>query len=296
MSEQKSTLATNSHSAQHHKSVQFMIWAVFFFTFGHAAVKWVPHIPFYELVFLRAAITVVICVALLRLKKISLIGSNVPLLILRGFAGTIALTTYFYSLQNMPFASAVSIQYLSPIFTIWMAHFIMKEKTPLKQMLCYLFAFIGVLMIKGFDPRITIGELAISMISVIASAVAYNLVRKLKDFDHELIVVLYFPLVTIPIVGPYAILHWVWPSPRDWIYILVIGVFTQLAQVLMTMAYHRERASDVAIYNYLGILVSLIIGYFFFSEDISALAVSGMAMIFLLFYLVSRLQRSSTTT
>jgi len=273
------------------KSIQQMIWAVFFFTFGHAAVKYVLNIPFYELVFLRAAITVIICVVLLKIKKISLIGKNVPLLLLRGLAGTIALTAYFYSLQNMPFASAVSIQYLSPILTIALAHFILKEDTPLKQMLVYLLAFMGVLLIKGFDVRITTFELMISLISVFASATAYNLVRKLKDFDHELIVVLYFPLVTLPIVGPYALSNWVWPSARDWVFIGVIGVFTQLAQVFMTMAYHRERASDVAIYNYLGIVISLAIGYFLFSEQVSLISVFGMALIFLSFYLVSRLQK-----
>lgn len=256
-----------------------MLLSVFFFSFGHAAVKWVTHIPFYQLVFLRAAITIIICVIFMKMKRISFVGKNLKLLLWRGLAGTVALTAYFYSLQNMPLASAVTIQYLSPILTLLFAHFFVGEKTQKSQGIYFLSAFVGIFCVKGFDPRVSIFTLGVSLLSVVASAIAYNLVRVSKDYDHELVVVLYFPLVTLPLVGPFAIHDWVTPTIRDWGFILVIGVFTQLAQMLMTMAYHRSRASDVAIYNYLGIFVALGIGYFFFNESFSLLSIAGMVLI-----------------
>jgi len=198
---------------------------------------------------------------------------------LRGVAGTIALTAYFYSLQHMPLASAVTIQYLSPILTLLIAHYVLKEKTTGRQALWFFVAFLGVLLVKGFDPRISTFALIVSFVSVVASAFAYNFVRMLRASDHELVVVLYFTLVTIPIIGPFAIYNWQWPSLRDWGFILCIGVFTQLAQLFMTMSYQREKASDVAIYNNLGILIALGIGYFFFDEGFSLLSLAGMAVI-----------------
>ena len=94
-----------------------------------------------------------------------------------------------------------------------------------------------------------------------------------------MIVVLYFPLVTLPIVTPFALNDWVTPSLRDWMYILVIGVFTQIAQYLMTISYHRQKAADIAIYNYLGIIIAVAIGYYFFNEGFSLLSVAGMILI-----------------
>jgi drug/metabolite transporter (DMT)-like permease len=259
--------------------VRYMILSVILFAVGHAAVKWVSHIPFYQLVFLRAVITAVLCLGIIKWRGISMSGHNRGLLLLRGLAGTVALTSYFYSLQNMPLASAVTIQYLSPILTLFIAHFLLKERATRSQLLFFLMAFIGVLMVKGFDARVSTTALTVSFISVVTSAFAYNFVRMLRDFDHELIVVLYFPLVTIPLVGPFALYTWVWPSARDWFFILIIGVFTQAAQVFMTMAYQREKAADVAIYNYLGLIIALAAGYYGFGETFSLLSTIGMIVI-----------------
>lgn len=272
------------------KSIQQMLLSVVFFMVGHSAVKWLPHIPFYQLSFLRAAITVTICLMVLRFKKLSWKGNNLPLLLIRGVAGTIAVLGYFYALQHMPLASAVAIQFLSPIFTLIVAHFFLKERATFSQALCFFVAFIGVLMIKGFDPRISNLALAASFISVVASGFAYNFVRMLRHSDVEMVVVLYFPLVTLPLVAPVALYNWVWPSPRDWLFILAVGVLTQLAQVLMTLAYHKERAADIAIYNYLGIIIAFVIGYIFFGETFSTMSLVGMAIILLSVIVSTRLK------
>ena len=261
------------------RSVKEMLWSVTLFSVGHAAVKWVPHISFSQLAFLRAAITALICLAILRQKKISFKGRNHKVLLLRGLAGTIALLGYFYALQNMPLASAVSIQYLSPILTLVIAHYLLREQTGVMQWVCCFIAFAGVLMIKGFDPRVSNLAMAASLISVVASAFAYNFVRLLRKTDHEMVVVLYFPLVTLPLTAPLAISGWVWPSLKDWFFILLLGVCTQMAQVLMTMAYHRERAADIAIYNYFGIFLALGIGYYFFNETFSFWSTMGIFVI-----------------
>jgi drug/metabolite transporter (DMT)-like permease len=259
--------------------VQEMLLSVVFFTLGHAAVKWVPHIPFYELVFLRAVIFVVICVGYMRIHRVSFTGHNKKLLFVRGLAGTIALVTYFYSLQHMPLASAVTIQYLSPILTVLMAHFILREKATPYQFLCFFIAFLGVLLVKGFDSRVEGWTLIVSLISVVASAYAYNMVRLLRGSDHEIVVVLYFPLVTIPIVGPFAVANWVSPSLRDWVFILLIGVFTHFAQLMMTRAYHKRTHADLAVYNYLSVILAFAIGYWFFNETFSWGSVAGIGVI-----------------
>lgn len=260
-------------------SSAIMILSVLFFSFGHIAVKWVPHIPFYQLVFLRAAITIALSLPIMLALRVPVKGNSYKNLVLRGAFGTVAVISYFYSLQNMPFASAVTIQYLSPLLTIVLAQFILNEKPTGRQWFLFLVAFVGVFLVKGFDDRIHWTAAVVSLLSVVASAIAYNMVRLLRNSDHELTVVLYFPLVTLPVTAPFALMNWVSPSLRDIGFILMIGVFTQLAQVLMTVAYHREKAADVAIYNNLGVLFALILGYLFFLETFSWTSVMGMILV-----------------
>jgi drug/metabolite transporter (DMT)-like permease len=287
----ESAVLENPMSTNNIDGVKAMWLAVIFFALGHSAVKWLPHLPFYQLVFLRALITASICVVVLRWRGESLIGRHKKLLFLRGLAGTIALTSYFYSLQHMPLATAVTFQHLSPLLTLLFAHLFLKEKTTAVQGAFFLLALVGVWMVKGFDPRIDTFALIISMVSVTASAAAYNLVRVLRSYDDELVVVLYFTAVTIPVVGPFAISTWVWPTLRDWPFILVMGVFTLLAQYYMTISYQKKTAADVAIYNYFGVLIAFFIGYFFFDEVFTPLAGSGMALILLAAVLSAQLSR-----
>lgn len=256
-----------------------MAAAVFFFSLVHAAVKYLGHIPFFELVFFRALISLVICIYLLRSKGISLIGNNRRLLFARGLAGTCALTGYFYTLQEMPLATAVTVQYLSPILTLLIAGILLREKARTKQWFYFLAAFVGVLLVKGVDPRVSFLSLFVGIAAALFSALAYNFVRMLKDSDHALVVVFYFPLTTIPLVGPFAISHWVWPQGWDWLMVLVIGVGTQIAQVYMTKAYQAEPASRISLINYIGLLFAIGIGWFGFAEAIPYLSMVGMAVI-----------------
>ncbi|RKX25494.1 MAG: EamA/RhaT family transporter [Candidatus Zixiibacteriota bacterium] len=265
-----------------------MLVATFFFALMNVGVKYLSHIPAYEVVFFRAFVSLVVCYLLVRREGLNPWGNNKPLLILRGLAGTAALTMYFYTLQHMPLASAATIQYLSPIFTIIIAGILLHESAKPIQWLFFLASFAGVLCIKGFDARVTPTELIIGVSAAICSALAYNFIRKLKGQDHPLVVVFYFPLVTVPIIGSYTLIHWVTPEPSDWIVLALIGLTTTVAQIYMTKAYQLERASNVSNYNYLGVVLALLIGFFAFGESIGFLGLGGIALITLSVFMSSR--------
>lgn len=259
--------------------VKYIILSTFFFALMNMGVKYLDHIPAHEIIFFRALITLIIGYILIKRERLSPWGNNRKILLLRGISGTVALLCYFYTLQTMPLASAVTIQYLSPIMTIFISALFLKEPAGKWQWLFFLLAFGGVVMVKGFDPRVSIPELAVGIVSAIGSAIAYNLIRKLKDFDHPLVVVFYFPLVTLPIVGIYSLFHWVPPQADDWLIIIFIGVATTIAQIFLTRAFHADKASNIGIFNYLGIIYAIATGFFIFDETIAPLAYAGFALI-----------------
>jgi drug/metabolite transporter (DMT)-like permease len=259
--------------------VKNILIATAFFALMNVGVKFLDRIPAHEIVFFRALISLVFCYGLLRKRGIYPWGNNKKYLILRGISGTAALLMYFYTLQHMPLASAVTIQYLSPIFTILIAGLFLGEHPSPWQYLFFAVSFGGVLMIKGFDPRVTPVELVIGISAAVLAGFAYNFIRKLKDYDDPLVVVLYFPLVTVPAVGLYTAFHWVQPIGYEWLVLIGIGVATTFAQIYMTRAYQMERAANVSNYNYLGSVYAIFIGLFLFGETISLMAILGIGLI-----------------
>ena len=244
-------------------------------------VKFLDRIPSIEIVFVRAIVTLVMGYILIRKNGLNPWGNNKPLLIWRGIIGTAALVIYFYTLQRMPLASAVTIQYLSPIFTIIVSAIFLHERAKPIQWLLFILAFAGVIMIKGFDPRVTVPELLLGITSALLAGIVYNIIRKERDFDHPLVVVFYFPLVTVPIVGAYTAFNWVAPRLYEWLILVMIGLAVTVAQVFMTKAYQTDTASNISIFNYLGSIYAIIFGFVLFGETLSPLAFAGFALILL---------------
>jgi drug/metabolite transporter (DMT)-like permease len=263
------------------------------FALVHASVKFVPNLPPHELVFFRAIISSALSLVALRMAGLSPLGKNKPMLILRGFAGTVALLLYFHTLQVMPLASAVTIQYLHPIFTVILAGYFLKEKPSWIQWILFFVSFAGVLMVRGFDTRVQAIDLLIGVIAAWGSAIAYNLIRALRHEDHALVVVFYLPFVSLWAIGPYTLTHWVQPQGHEWFTIAVIGIFTQIAQYFMTLAYQADRASNISNMNYLGIVYALAIGALFFGETVEPLALAGMAVIILSAVISTRVRVSN---
>lgn len=259
--------------------IRYMIAATFFFTLMNIGVKYLTHIPSYEIVFFRAIVSLIIGYVLIRKAKLSPWGNKKGLLILRGLTGTIALLMYFYTVQVMPLATAATLLQLSPIFTIILAGLMVKEPPRPIQWLFFLLSFGGVLMIKGFDARVTPGELAIGITAALFAGLAYNYIRKLKGHDDPLVVVFYFPVVTVPLVGAYTLTHWVQPNLQEWAILILIGVAVTIAQIFMTRAYQMERAANVSNYSYIGVVLSIAVGWVIFDETISLLAFAGICVI-----------------
>lgn len=249
------------------------------FAIVHASVKALPHLPAYELLFIRAVISSSISYLALRRAKIPPFGNNKKMLVLRGLFGTAALLTYFYTLQHMPLATAVTVQYLHPIFTVLLAMSLVGEAPRFWQWLLFGVSFAGVLLVEGLDQQVSILNLAIGITSAFFSACAYNMIRLSRHEDHVLVVVFYLPLVNLMVTAPLSLWKWVPPRPEDWLLLLVIGIFTQVAQYFMTVAYQRERAANISNLNYLGIIYAMAIGVLIFNEEVTLLAIIGMILI-----------------
>ena len=251
------------------------------FFLANVCVKQVAHIPAMETVFFRCIIAGTLCIIGLTRARASIIGSNHTALLLRGVFGTTALYCFFLTLQNMPLASAQTIQYLSPIFTATIAIFVLSERVLPMQWLFYAIAFGGVLIIERVDTRISPFYLALGIVSAFCSGMAYNLVRSLREREHPLTVVLHFQLVGAVVGFVSLFFEWTTPQGFEWMWLLFVGVFSQIGQVFLTRALQSERVASVAIINYTGLIYAISIGWIVFGEAQGPFAIAGMLLVVL---------------
>ncbi len=261
------------------KAISNILISGLFMALMNLLVKLAHEYSIYQIIFFRALITLIISWMFIKRKGLNPLGNDRLHLTLRGVFGFFGLTLYFLTVQKIPLATAVSIQYLSPVFTAILAIFINKQKNPWYTWLFYLVALSGVFLIKGIDPRVDTLMLVAGIGSALFSGAAYNMIRRIGKKDDPDVVVFYFPLVTLPLVIGPALYHWQWPDALDWLILIGVGVTTQFGQLYMTRAFQHSNLGGVAIFQYFGLIYALLMGYFFFGESFEGLTYVGMLLV-----------------
>lgn len=261
------------------QALQFMLISVSSFTIMNSLIKYLQHIPSFELVFFRSIGSSAICFFLLTKRKIPILGNQRKLLISRGIIGVTAMVLFFAVIKLIPFGSAVSLRYIAPIFAGILAIFILKEKITPLQWLCFLTAFIGVLLIKGVDTRVSYMGLGLIIISAFFSGLVYIIIRKIGTRDHPLVVVNYFMFTATCIGGLVSIFNWTQPIGIEWIILLSMGIFGFFGQLFMTKAYQLAPIGTVAPMKYIEAVFALIVGWLWFGEGYTFLGLLGIFLI-----------------
>lgn len=242
----------------------YLMIATLCFVLMKLFVKRLEEIPISQIILCRSLFSLLFCYTALYVKGISPWGTHQKLLIGRGVCGACALWLYFWLIQRIPLASAYAIQYLAPIFTVLIAYFAFREQIRKSQWALYAAALCATLFIQKTDTRIQFHEWIVGLIATFLIGAAMNIIRALKGKEHPLVIIFYFPLITLPIITPYAIAQWVVPTPIQWMDLIAVGICTQAAQYLSTLAIFKAHSlTRIAIFGYLGIVYALIIGYFF---------------------------------
>ena len=286
--------------------LSFLVVNFFVKIFGlgpeNGLIEHIQKIPAHELVLARSLVSLSISYFIIFRKGLPLLGNNKKWLFIRGISGTIALTIFFQSIQNLPISIAATIQYLAPIFTMVFAIIILGERIQKLQWIFVALAFFGVTLITLNDYFASYNGIALNyfwvsmgIISASMSGIAYVAIVKLKSTDSPISVVGYFPLIAAPIMIVWCFFDFVMPSGIEWLILLVIGVFTQIAQVTLTMALQIEQSSKIIPFQYLGSVYALLVGYLVLDEKLNTVVVIGVVLILLGVTLNSLIRKRNTS-
>ena len=266
--------------------IRFMALGAFWFSIMSLGVKLAGQgLPSLQIVFVRAVITLALSYWLLRRAGLRLPGNRPTMLVVRGLFGSLALTCFYFSLVHLPLADATVIQYTNPVFTALLAVWVLGERMPPRAVALVAASLAGVLMVArpsflgGADSSIDPLYVGIALLGALGSAAAYVTVRKLRGVDHPLVIVFYFPLVTVPLTFPFVLAGWTWPSAWEWVVLLGIGASTQVAQVYMTRGLQLESAGRATSVGYLQIVFAAVWGILIFAEVPDAWSLLGAAVI-----------------
>jgi len=267
--------------------MHLMVVAACFFSLMALCVKLVgERIPAQQIVVFRAGIALVLSWWMLRRRGITPWGKHRGLLFLRGVFGFLGLSCFFWAVVHLPLAEATVLQYLNPVLTAILAGLVLGEGLRRREILSVGISLLGLLLVTR--PAVLFGggssdldpvASAIAVLGAAFSACAYVTVRKIGTREHPLVIVFWFPLVATPLSLPAVIPVWTWPTLREWLLILAVGAFTQIAQVAMTTGLQREPAGRATAVSYLQVVFAAIWGVLVFGEvpDLSTLV--GAAMI-----------------
>lgn len=256
-----------------------MVLAAFFFTLMNLAVRQINHFPVFNLVFFRSLGSMCCGLIFLKAKHISILGNHKKLLILRACLGVAAMSLFFKAIQLMPLSSATTLRYLSPFFAAAFAIFFLKEKMNPIQWLFFLSAFIGVMILKGFDTRISLFGLCIVVSSAALSGLVYVTIRQLSKTEHPVVIVNYFMCAGTLLGGLMCCFNWVNPTAFEWLLIAGMGIVGFVAQVCMTKALHLAEANLITPFKYSEVLFTLIAGYFIFGEYQTLISLFAIGLI-----------------
>ncbi len=285
------------------KGVKYMLIASFTFAIMGAFAKLASEsMSSLEVVFFRNIAGVVIIGLAVMKKPMTHKGGKPFLLFFRGFMGFVALLAFFYNIAHISLGDAMTYSKTSPIFTAIFAFLFLHEKLPLKGWIAIFIGFIGIVFITepsgiGFTKYDVLG-----LFSGVGAALAYTSVRELKAYYDTRAIVLSFMLtgtigpIILFLISPYVQIkeldflfgEFLMPEGITWVYLLAMGLFATLSQVLMTKAYGETKAGIVGAVSYTNILFSIIVGVMLGDALPSMSTTFGIILIILAGIMVAR--------
>lgn len=256
-----------------------MLISAIAFACMNISVKHLLHISAYEIVFFRALGSLFFTFGFLLKNKIPFLGNNKLLLIIRSLVGVTSMTFFFMSTKYLSIGTAVSLRYLAPIFAAIFAIFFLREKIKVLQWVFFIMAFLGVVILKGFDAEMSSYGLLLIFISAIFSGLVYIVISKIGKDDHPVVIVNYFMVISAFVGGILSIGNWTNPIGIDWILLMGLGVFGYFGQLYMTKAFQSASTNLVAPLKYVEVIFTILFGVALFGEIYTFWSLLGIALI-----------------
>ncbi|MFL9709949.1 DMT family transporter [Methylobacillus sp. Pita1] len=252
----------------------WMLVAAFFFAIMGVLVKLgAAKFSSAELVFYRSLFGLLFIIFVARYRRVSLKTRLVNTHMKRAILGFASLICFFFAISELPLATAITLNYTSPLFLAMALPFMLHEKPRKILLLAVVLGFVGVALL--LKPSLHMDELiagAIGLLSGAMAGIVYVHVTQLgRAGEPDWRTVFYFTLVCTIGGGLWMLFYRF--TPLDWPdlpLLLGLGVSATIAQLALTRAYRTGSPLVVGSLAYTTVVLASLFGILIWNETLSS--------------------------
>lgn len=235
-----------------------------------------------ELVFYRSLVGLTIMFAIVHQRRGSLATTQWKGHLWRGISGSIALLLFFYCITVLPLATAVTLNYTSPLFLTMLMMLVLKERFHISFTLAILLGFVGIILL--LHPTLERNQIIPGLLGVTSgffAGIAMLNVRELgRNGEPEWRTVFYFSLMATLFSAVGMLLDRVHPLTLSNLPILIgLGSSATLAQLALTRAYSTGITLVASSLSYSTVVFATLFGLLLWGEALSLSSWLGMALV-----------------
>lgn len=239
------------------------------------------HISSLQVVFFRSFLCLLLMAPLLMrdLKNFPLKLNMLKPMLLRSLAGGVAMIFYFSAISRLPLATAVLLNYTSPLWAGIFAYIFLSEALSVGLVLAYPLALTGVLMVVG-GPGVSddLGAVGLALGSAVMAGAAYTALRGLRGVPSSL-VVSGLCLVTSVFTAPACYLNYVPPTSTEWALLWTCALASAGAQILMTIGYRYSSTAAASTVSLATVAVTGLMSCVFLGEVLNVTQWVGIGLL-----------------
>ena len=241
-----------------------------------------PYFTHIELVFYRSFVGLLIVYLIMRQQRVSVATHFWRNHLWRGISGTVALALFFYCITVLPLATAVTLNYTSPLFLTVLMMMVVKERFHAPLTIAIALGFVGMILL--LHPTLERNQIipgVLGLTSGFFAGIAMLNVRELgRSGEPAWRIVLYFSLIATLISGVAMLFDTVHPITLQSLPILLgLGSSATLAQLALTRAYSTGKTLVASSLSYSAVVFATIFGILLWHETLSLSSWIGMALI-----------------
>lgn len=205
---------------------------------------------------------------------------NILGLSMRTICGILGITANLYALQYLILSTASVLQDLSVFFVVIFSFIFLREKVKLWQVILICTGFIGALVV--INPTSAKFAIVPSLAAIFGAAMnggdAVSM-RFLGKKASPSTVVFFYNFVSAIVLTPFMFLDYKVLSMHTTIFLILAGLCYIVVEFAMVSAYKYAPGREIAIFSYVDVVFSAILGFIVFGTFPRVTAIIGYAII-----------------
>ncbi|MFN0305018.1 MAG: DMT family transporter [Burkholderiales bacterium] len=192
---------------------------------------------------------------------------DVPRQLWRGTLHTLGLFLWFSALPWIPLADGTAFGFTVPIFVMLGAALFLRERMMPARWIAAIIALVGVVIVLAPKLGGTGGIYNVVMLAAQPLFAASVLITKaLTRKDRAEVIVFWQAFIVSVLTLPFALLHWAWPNPMQWLLFVVGAVFGTFGQYCNARALGATDASATQSAKFLDLIWASLLGLAVFGD------------------------------